>query len=332
MIRIILLALTASLSIVKAQYEPENYMSNNWAMEDMSNPYGAPSFGVNQKGVYFWRPKDEWYFKTTMARVSDTDSPDGIGYVSFVSTHTSGSYHPVGVGFGSSASGTQYSIDMSALHGDTVFIEVENKSDQHLNIRVGLKDVNNNLIDTKAGTSLTNIPSGIIDMDLPAKSIRSKKFVYQGGFYAEWGDVNKCTDWSNPNAKTTPCAIKRFDFSKVVGANITINSNNPQNVGVDNAEVRIRKMQFGNAPIAITNIEKHKMLQNADLYIISHPIHDSWLVLNKEIKQGFVFDTNGKLHLKINNTDKIECSQLKSGMYLIKTDQNILKFIVNNNN
>jgi len=242
--------------IVQAQYEPGLYMGNNWAMEDMSNPNGPPSYGTNLKGVYFWRPQNEWYFTTTMTRVSDAQAANGIGYVSFVSTHIAACYHPVGIGFGSDANGNPFSIDMSAPGNDTIYIEIENVSNVDINIRVGLKDANNNLIDTKATTPLTNIPSGIIDITIPKNSVKSQKFVYQGGFYAEWKDKTKC----NLGATTLPCGIQKVDFTKIVGANITINSSDPQNVGLTNTEVRIRKMQFGNDPNSLnpTSISLNK--------------------------------------------------------------------------
>ena len=88
---------------LNAQFEPERYMGATFALEDMSNPYGPPSFGPNQKGIYFWRPPDEWYFTSTMSRVSDEVATNGNGYVSFISTHTAKSYHPVGVSFGEDA-------------------------------------------------------------------------------------------------------------------------------------------------------------------------------------------------------------------------------------
>lgn len=327
MIRIILLALTASLSIVKAQYEPENYMSDNWAMEDMSNPYGAPSFGANQKGIYFWRPKDEWYFTTTMSRVADKDAADGFGYISFISTHTSGSYHPVGVGFGSNASGGQYTIDMSAADGDTVYFEAENVSNQDLNVRVGLKDVNNNLIDTKSGTPLTNIPAGIIDMVIPKYSIRSKKFVYHGGYYAEWGDVNKCTDWADPNNKSKPCAIKKFDFAKVVGANITINSTNPGNVGITNAELRIRKMEFGKKPVLVTIYEEENMADQT-LIVSPNPATGAWVQFNHVLDRCVVLNAEGQVKLEKQYVDKLDVSMLKSGIYSIVSSSGTRKLVV----
>jgi hypothetical protein len=303
-----------------AQYAPENYMSETWAMEDMSNPYGSPSFGENKKGVYFWRPKDEWYFTSTMSRVSDENNLNGIGYVSFVSTHTSGSYHPVGVGFGENANKIPFCIDMSGSGNDSIYIEIENVSNQDINVRVGLKDINNKLIDTKANTSLTSISSGIIDMAIPKGTIRIAKFGYKNGFYAEWGDKNKCTDWANPNNKSTPCAIKGFDFTKVVGANITINSTNPQNVGLDNAEIRIRKIEFGKST-PLTSILENK---ESSFNVFPNPSHGMFQLenpVNWEIK-----NINGVL-LRSGISNEINLSDQPNGLYLLKVENNIIKLM-----
>lgn len=235
-----------SLGLVCASFAQDmsTFLGSIYAMEDMSLPT-APGLGANQKGFYFWTPADEWYFKSSMTRVPDAVSQDGNGYVSFVSTHNEACYHPVGVSFGSNGSGTPFTIDMSGVNGDTVSIEMENRASEALRVRITLKDDQENMIDTKAGTPVDKPWTGAYEVDIPSNTTVTKKFSYKGGFYAEWKNMDKCNLFIDSAKKSLPCGVQHTDLSKIAGTNITINSTTPEKTGITNAELRIHKMSFG---------------------------------------------------------------------------------------
>jgi hypothetical protein len=312
-----------------AQFTPAYYMSETYAMEDLSKADGPPSYGNNQKGVYFWRPNDEWYFTSTMSRVPDASTSSGIGYISFVSDHEAKSYHPVGVSFGSDAQGNPFSIDMSAPGGDSVFIEVENVSDQDLTIRVSLKDVNENIIDTKPGTNPAKPWEGVLQMIVPKRSVAMHTFVYQGGFYGMYdaNKVNTCNVFSNPANPSVPCGVKKTDFTHIAGANITINSIDPEKIRVTNAEIRIRKMQFGNPPPVVTNL--HEAEVNTSYLLHSQLVRPSELLA---CKQAFVWmrllNTNGQQLAEASHSSHFQLPALLPGFYLIQSDLGTQRLIV----
>jgi len=231
---------------VPAQAGMETWIGPTWAMEDMALA-SAPGLGKDRQGVYFWTPPDVHYFTSTMERVADATDPSGVGYVKFVITHPEKIYHPVGVSFGSDASGKPWSIDMSAPGGDSVAIEIENVSTQALRVRITLKDVDENMVDTKGETPVETPWNGPYEFALAAKATAKKVFSYAGGYYAQYDASKKaqCNLFSDPAVPSVPCGEQHIDMSRIAGANITINSKSPETLGIDKAEVRIRRMAFG---------------------------------------------------------------------------------------
>lgn len=224
----------------------ETWIGPTWAMEDMALA-SAPGLGKDRIGVYFWTPPDVHYFTSTMERVADAADPSGVGYVKFVITHPEKIYHPVGVSFGSDASGKPWSIDMSGPGGDSVAIDIENVSTQALKVRITLKDVDENMVDTKGETPLETPWNGPYEFSLAAKSSATKVFAYSGGYYAQYdaSKISRCNLFADPAAPAVPCGEQHIDMSRIAGANITINSKSPETLGIDKAEVRIRRMAFG---------------------------------------------------------------------------------------
>jgi hypothetical protein len=222
-------------------------------MDDMSQ-LSSPSL-PNRMGVYFWIPKDEWYFKSSMERVADGEE---IGYVSFIQTHNEKCYHPVGVSFGSDASKKPFFIDMSGTGGDSVMIEVENRHSEALRVRVTLKDDAENMIDTKAGTPVASPWVGAMEFDVEPGALATRTFSYKGGYYAEWGNASKCNLLQATPTKL-PCGIQKTNMARIAGANITINSVTPDVSGLTEAELRIRAMAFGKVPAALGTSNRQKM-------------------------------------------------------------------------
>lgn len=237
-----------------AQSGLDTWIGPTWAMEDMALG-SAPGLGKDRMGVYFWTPPDVHYFTSTMERVADAADPGGVGYVRFVVTHPEKIYHPVGVSFGSDATGRPWSIDMSAPGGDSVAIEIENVSTQPLKVRITLKDVDENMVDTKAETPVEAPWNGPYEFSLAARTTARKVFAYGGGYYAQYSkaSMDRCNLFSDPAAKTVPCGEQHIDMSRIAGANITINSKSPETLGIDKAEVRIRRMAFGRGGPATAN-------------------------------------------------------------------------------
>lgn len=214
-----------------------------YASDDMS--LETPPGLASGMGVYFWVPKDEWYFHATMERIPDAEAA-GNGYVAFTSTHNEKCYHPVGVSFGQEASGEPFTIDMSADGGDSVRIEVENVASVALRVRITLKDADENMIDTKPDTDVETPWNGAYEFNVLAKATVRKAFAYKGGYYAEWKSASKC-NLANPSGGV-PCGIQNIDMTRIAGANITINSINPEVTGITDAELRIHAMSFGRMP------------------------------------------------------------------------------------
>jgi len=216
-------------------------------MDDMS--LSAPPSLPSKMGMYFWTPKDEWYFRSTMQRIADADA-DGNGYVSFVQTHNEKCYHPVGVSFGNAPSMQPYFIDMSGDGGDSVLIEVENHHSEALRVRVTLKDDAENMIDTKAGTPVSTPWAGAMEFDVEPGAIASRAFAYKGGYYAEWGNASKC-NLPQATPGKLPCGVQKTNMARIAGANITVNSITPEATGITDAELRIRTMAFGKLPTKV---------------------------------------------------------------------------------
>lgn len=160
--------------------------------------------------------------------------------------HPARIYHPVGIGFGSRAGGSPWTIDMSGPGADSVSIEIENVSKQVLRVRITLKDADENMIDTREGTPLDAPWNDPYEFTLAAGAVVTRTFGYKGGYYAQYdaSKMGRCDLFGDPAAPSTPCGESKLDFAKVAGASITINSRSPETIGVDHAEVRIRRMAF----------------------------------------------------------------------------------------
>jgi hypothetical protein len=238
--------MTLGCGSASAQTGMDVWLGPTWAMEDMAL-LSAPGLGKNRMGVYFWTPPDVHYFTSTMERVADAAAPGGVGYVGFVISHPEKIYHPVGVSFGSDANGKPWSIDMSAPGGDSVSIEIENVSTQALKVRITLKDVDENMVDTKAETPVESPWNGPYEFSLAPKTTVKKAFAYGGGYYAQYSkaSMDRCNLFADSTAKSVPCGEQHIDMTRIAGANITVNSKSPETLGIDKAEVRIRRMSFG---------------------------------------------------------------------------------------
>lgn len=240
------LVLTVALACGTASAAPVPSFGPDRAADDMSL-VDPPNSGPGGQGVFFWTPPDVHYFTSTMERVPDADDPRGTGYVKFVVDHPAKIYHPVGVGFGSRTDRSPWTIDMSGPGADSVSIEIENVSKQALRVRITLKDADENMIDTREGTPLESPWDDPYEFALAAGAVVTRTFGYKGGYYAQYdaSKISRCDLFADPAAPSTPCGESKLDFSKVAGANITINSRSPETLGVDHAEVRIRRIAFG---------------------------------------------------------------------------------------